>query len=164
MVAEAGLDGCLTGWVWVDRWLVPVCGARQNLHPTKWAQIYADRCTALGSLYLPPAALPSLTGRATLADLITRSTKNGWQSTPVPDAACHPWTLSRAKKVSPGHFFCLAFGKAALFESASITKEKPIRMDGFFFGTSGDNGFTKNKTMIYRHRTLIFNKTYEVPL
>ena len=30
----------------------PCCGARLNLRPTKWAQIYADRCTALVGLII----------------------------------------------------------------------------------------------------------------
>ena len=51
--------------------------------------------------------------------------------------------------------------------SLLLKVEKVLGKDNIergFYGTSGDNGFTKNKTMIYRCRTHIFNKTYEVPL
>ena len=49
------------------RFAVPYifCGGRSRLENI-------DRCTALGSLLPPPAALPSLTQRATLVGLITR--------------------------------------------------------------------------------------------
>jgi len=69
-VAEAGLDLCLTCWLSfigsAARFAVPdkIFGLALFLD-------FIDRCTALRSLLPPPAALPSLTQRATLVGLIT---------------------------------------------------------------------------------------------
>jgi hypothetical protein len=45
----------------------------------------------------------------------------------------------------------MAKSALALFYAEAGQKKNTIQMDGVLFGTSGDNGFTKNKTMIYRH-------------
>ena len=62
MVAEAGL---VIGSAARFAVLYIFCGSQSRLENI-------DRCTALGSLHPPPAALPSLTQRATLVGLTPR--------------------------------------------------------------------------------------------
>ena len=49
------------------------------------------------------------------------------------DASVNEWTLPRAKKMSPGHFFALPNGKAALFESHPSYKIIPLLKQGDYF-------------------------------
>ena len=62
-----------------------------------------------------------------------------------PGAFTSPWILPRAKKVSTGHFFYLACGKAALFESLTSTKRKTTPYGVVFF-LAEDEGFEPPQT------------------
>jgi len=71
MVAEAGLDLCLTDELSVigsaSRFAVPCVRLADDA-----AALHTDRCTALPSLLPPQAAVGSLTQRAALVGLITK--------------------------------------------------------------------------------------------
>ena len=73
---------------------------------------------------------------------------NGSVSTSVPDMSTEPWTLPRAKKVSPGHFFILpTVGPLSL--SSIITNKKERIPDGILSFYGVDNG-TRTPDLLLR--------------